>query len=206
MNPNLQGIGDSGGHPAGAAPPSPQLRQLFDHWYQPVVRFFLKRGFAPEDSQELAQETFLRAVRSIQDLRSQEAVRSWILRIAANVWKNELRYRSADKRLVAEVSLEPTVEAHAVDPELRPAVTGTGFDNPLEQTLKNERIELIQRALHELPEQRQRCLLLYSAQGLKYREIADLMQISLNTVKSHIHQARQQLKERLHRLQIGTSS
>ena len=70
-------------------------------------------------------------------------------------------------------------------------------ENPLDCALSEERKALIHRELEKMPAQMRRCITLRVDRGLKYREIAELMQISIDTVKSHLNQAKDRLKQRL---------
>jgi RNA polymerase sigma-70 factor (ECF subfamily) len=65
--------------------------------------------------------------------------------------------------------------------------------------LENEKLALLHHALLELPEQCRRCTLLYVNSELKYHQIADLLGISLNTVKAHLHKAKGDLRKKLGR-------
>jgi RNA polymerase sigma factor (sigma-70 family) len=125
------------------------------------------------------------------ELRSRSALDSWILKIAANVWKNEIRYRQAAKRRAVEVSLD---DPEADDEAMELAALGTkSVPSALDRVLASERLAAVERCFDALPPGMRRCLVLHVFQDRKYQEIADLLQISIQSVKSHIHQARQNL-------------
>jgi RNA polymerase sigma-70 factor (ECF subfamily) len=67
----------------------------------------------------------------------------------------------------------------------------------MEALLEKEKLERLQSALTELPEQMQRCVRLRVAEDRSYQEIADSLGVSINTVKAHLRQARIALRERL---------
>ena len=154
------------------------FRDFFNAKQQQIFVFFVKRGFNEEDAGDLCQATFLNAFKGYQDIREPGAVDAWLLCIARNVYKNELRRRG---RRVAEVS--------ACDE----AIAEDNCDI-LEQIISREEGLQLEEALTQLPDQMRRCLLLYHYQELKYHEIADTMQLRVNTVKSHLHQGRKKLK------------
>jgi RNA polymerase sigma-70 factor (ECF subfamily) len=164
-------------------------RELFDRHYKTVFHFFKRRGFNEDEAQDLAQETFLRAFRGIDNLRDPSNGRAWLFSIARNVLLNELRQRAAAKHGSEEESREirqedeDTVEAEA------PPV--------LDRLLDRERTERLAAAVGELPTRMRRCVLLRVDQGLKYREIAAVMMVSIDTVKSQLHQAKARLRENL---------
>ncbi len=167
--------------------------------YRGVYYFFLKRGFSPQQSEDLVQETFFKAFRNLGSVREWGALEGWLYRIADNLRKNEHRSRCTLKRKHQEVPLE-----EASEPQLA-AVAGAGpggggvpaAGEQLDGLLADERVRLLREALDDLPPQMQRCVKMNVAQGLSYRQIAAAMQISIETVKAHLYQARQLLKTRL---------
>ncbi len=171
--------------------------RLVSTYYPWVLGFLRGRGFPPEDALDLTQDVFVRALKNIGSLRSEGAARSWILEIATNVWKNELRRRGADMRDRVVISLDSpggpseTGEAESLQ------VKDLGAVDPLAELVSADGRATVRAALRELPPQMRRCLMLFTHGGRKYKEIADVMQIKIDTVKSHIHQGRQKLKDRL---------
>lgn len=180
------------------APLEEEFRQLFDRYHRAVYAFFANRGFSREESLDLTQETFLRVYKGIEGFRGDVELKRWLLRIAANLWKNELRRRSAEKREALEVPLE-RMAGHAA-PSVEPArVLPAASPGPLEDVLSAERIQAVRRLLRQLPPQMRRCMLLRIDGELKYREIAEVMQLSIDTVKSQLGQARERLRSELDR-------
>lgn len=175
-----------------------ELAEAFEELAPTVSYFFSRRGFSPEDCRDLTQDTFLRAYRGMSRFRDEAGLKTWLLRIAANVWKNALRERQAVKRSAMQtVSLE---EIRAVArPLSRVAVGGggSGSEDPLGQTMRAETRRVLRAAVEELPPRMRRCVLLRIDRELKYREIATIMRVSEDTVKTQLHQARQRLKDGL---------
>ncbi len=165
---------------------------LFSRYYPRIVAFFARRGFTVEESRDLAQETFLRVHRGLSRFRGETCVESWLFAIAANVWRNTLRDRAAAKRDVPLVSLEETLEHDSVS-----ALISALGDGPLADYIEKERLAILRREFGKLPAQMRRCLWLRTEQQLKYREIAKILQISIQTVKSTLFKARERLKRDL---------
>ncbi len=181
-----------------------RFRRIFRRYHQPVRVFFSNRGFGSEECLDLTQETFLRVFKSMETLRREAMLESWLLRIAANVWKNELRRRSAEKRDGKETSLDSG--PHGSRPaEMAGTTVDAGSLRPLDKLLVKEQAALLRQALNVLPAQMRRCVLMRVDQELKYREIAAVMQLSIETVKSQIHQARQRLRSELDRYRAEES-
>lgn len=171
-----------------------EFQRLFERYSQPVTSFFARRGFSIEDCRELTQETFLGVYKGMDRFRRDSSVETWLFTIAANIWRNQLRSLSADKRDGQEVSLEADREDSG--PRLV-EVLGDGGADPLEGLLDEERRIRVREALDELPPQMRRCLILRIDRQLKYREIAELLRISIETVKSQLFQARERLQDML---------
>ncbi|MEO1369447.1 MAG: sigma-70 family RNA polymerase sigma factor [Acidobacteriota bacterium] len=167
-----------------------KFRGLYERYGKQVYAFFANRGFAVDDCRDLVQETFFRAFKASGSFREESQVATWLLSIAKNVFREEMRNRSRLKRAGTTLSLE----ALQVD---------SGFDQPapasepLGELLASEETALLQAALGDLPEAMRSCVQLRLVQGLRYREIAEVLQISVGTVKSQLSEARRRLKGKL---------
>ncbi len=174
----------------GASPES--FRRLFEIYCPPVTHFFLNRGFSDQESEDLAQEALLRVYRSIGTFRSESSLDTWLFKIVKNVWKNEIRRRRAQKRHADEVPLEAVIAPEESD-ENSYSEPQDPVQGPLDQVLAGERSRLLYLALEELPPKMHQCVLLRIGQGLKYREVAAVMKVSIATVKSQLNEAKQRL-------------
>jgi RNA polymerase sigma-70 factor (ECF subfamily) len=162
---------------------------IFSRYHRPVFHFFMKRGMLPDRCEDLTQEVFLRVYRSISGFRGDSTFQTWLFHIVWNLW------RTAQKPHTRMVSLE-----EMVDLEDTLSIEGKAHreeEDPLAYALSEERKALIHREIEKMPGQMRECILLWVDRGLKYREIAELMQISIDTVKSHLNQAKVRLKRRL---------
>jgi RNA polymerase sigma-70 factor (ECF subfamily) len=163
------------------------FRKIFERFHRPVERFFARRGVAPEDRLDLTQETFLNLYRGLPGWRPEARFGTWVFRIATTTYLKYRRARSAAKRSGEEVS-QDAVEATAL---------WASDAEQLDGVLVAERRQAVAGAMAELPERMRHCLLLRVGHGLKYREIARVMQVSIQTVKAHLFQARGKLADRL---------
>lgn len=176
-----------------------ELAEVFERYAPSVWSFFARRGYPPEDCRDLTQETFLKAHRGLGRFREEARLRTWILRIATNVWKNSLRSSQAMKRAAPTVSLDgddggnDRLNAVPVASGVQASIAAT----PLEETLRTEERRLLRNAVAGLPPRMKRCVLLRIDQGLKYREVAAILQVSVDTVKTQLFQARQRLRDRI---------
>lgn len=171
------------------------FQQLFERQYRPIFRFFERRGFAVDSCHDLAQETFLRAYRGWEGFRGDANRTTWLFQIATNTFVKEIKRRKADKRSGTEISLSID------DPSELESLLGEAQEDegrqPLDRVLGRERLADANAVVASLPDQMRTCLLLRVRQGLSNKEIATVLQVSAQTVKAHLFQARRRLKAAL---------
>jgi RNA polymerase sigma-70 factor, ECF subfamily len=168
--------------------------ELYRIYRRRVHSFFAARGFSPDECGELTQETFVRVFSGIATLQLADRFASWLFKIAGNVFRNELRHRGAAKREGFEESIESLVESQADGRADALAALSAKTPGPLDDALQRERLASLRAELEALPPQMRRCVYLRLYQNLKYREIAVVMRISIETVKAHLHQAQKRLR------------
>jgi RNA polymerase sigma-70 factor, ECF subfamily len=172
--------------------PEDNFGRLFKLHARRVHNYFLQRRLSVEEARDFTQEVFLRVHRGLGSFRGDAQFRTWLLEIADHVYQNELRRRSTAKRQGKEISLDTGGQGEEGEP--------APFEPPppppkvLDQVLQRERTEQLSRAIQDLPPKMRACFHLRYAQGRKYEEIAALMNVSIDTVKAHLHQAKQKLK------------
>ncbi len=168
------------------------FRQLFLLYHRSVYGFFVRRGLSPEDCQELTQETFLGIHRGIGSFQLGKPFEPWLFTVAANAYRKHRRYHAAGRRQGRELPIDaPADEPGTSAPELKAS------GGPEDDALRQERIRLLREAIAKLPEQMRACLVLRVHGGLKYREIAVELGRSIDTVKTHLSQARKRLTQEL---------
>jgi len=141
----------------------------------------------PLDAEDLAQEVFMRAYRSIDSFRGEADFGTWLHRITVNLWLNSRR-----KAAVTVISLdEPVVTTEGT---MRREVA-TLDDEPEKMLLDRELGELLQQALEKLPKEQQAVLVLRELEDYTYEEIAVILGCSLGTVRSRLSRAREALRK-----------
>jgi RNA polymerase sigma-70 factor (ECF subfamily) len=131
------------------------------------------------DAEDLAQEVFVRAWRSLRGFRGESTFRTWLHRVAINVIRTSQSRQGRLTRLFVPRGDEI------------PAEPASG-DEPVDATLA--RRQLIDRALATLPDELRVAVTLRDVQGLDYKEIAALLDLPIGTVESRIFRARQRLR------------
>ncbi len=172
------------------------FHDLFEKNYLSVQKYFARNGVPPEECRDLAQETFLKAYSHLPSFRGESNPRTWLFRIALNHLLNARRSRSTRKREGQEVPLDTWLELAPSSAGSAGSAKGRAAD-PLEEVLTGERSRCLREAVEQLPPQMQRCVLLRVYHDLRYREIADVLRVSIDTVKAHLYQARLLLKGKL---------
>ncbi len=140
---------------------------LFDQFREPLLRYLSTFGLALPDSEEVIQEVFLSLFQHLQRDKSRENLRGWLFRVAHNLGLKR-RYRN---RRDAVVGGEAGAEDVAVDPD----------PNPEDQLVNSQTQRRLLAVVQALPEQDRKCLSL-RAEGLRYREIAEILDLSLGGV------------------------
>jgi RNA polymerase sigma-70 factor, ECF subfamily len=177
-------------------PESAQLEQIKDEaisYIDSLYRTALRMTGNPADAEDLVQETYLRAFRSISQFKPGTNLRAWLFKIQTNSFINDYRKRSRRPR---STSLDDVEEyylySHLVESGIQPAQSVTE-DDILAQIDDAD----VFQALDELPENFRQVVLLADVEGFAYREIADIMEIPVGTVMSRLHRARRRLRDHL---------
>jgi RNA polymerase sigma-70 factor, ECF subfamily len=160
---------------------------LFETYHDRIYRYVLGLVKSPAEAEDLTQDTFLRAYRHGDSLRDPEAVRGWLYRIATHLCLDRLRQR---KPLI---SLDSEEDEDRVEPPV------SNSPSPLEISERKETSACIQRCLDFLPDKYRAVILLHEAHSLTAPEIADLLGVTLTTVKIRLHRARRQLQRVMER-------
>jgi RNA polymerase sigma-70 factor (ECF subfamily) len=145
-----------------------EVIHLFEEFRNPLLRYVVSRGLSLHDGEEIIQEVFLALFRHLQLGKSRRNLRGWVFRVAHNL---ALKQHTANKRALA------TFDSDEALAQRQPAATL----NPEEEAASSQRKERMQAVLRALPEQ-DRCCLYLRAEGLRYREIAASLGISLGAV------------------------
>lgn len=138
-----------------------------------------------EEAEDLAQEAFLKAWRSLDSFREESSFATWMHRLTTNICLDHLRRQTKRQNLNA-VSLDDEEEwTEPADP---------GAD-PHEQLERSERGRALAAALRGLPDHHRQVLVMREIGGLSYQEIAQSLSADVGTVKSRISRAREQLRK-----------
>jgi RNA polymerase sigma-70 factor (ECF subfamily) len=165
--------------------------ELIERYEQPVYGIVYRLLGNQSDACDVVQEVFLKVFRGVTAFREQSSLRTWIYRIAVNEAHNHRRWFV--RHCKREVSIEDDRPEHANSVEYAP----DPGRSPFEQVLNSENRTLIERALTKINPVFSTAVVLRDIQNLSYEEIAEILQVSLGTVKSRIVRGREALRREL---------
>ncbi len=129
----------------------------------------------------------------MREFRHEARFETWLYRVATTTYLKRLRTGSTAKRSGIETSLDDMPAAH--EP---PAPA----NDQRKKVQDDERRQKLRDAIEELPEKMRKCLILRIDQEMSYREIATVMKLKINTVKAHLFQAKEKLRDKLEGLDL----
>ena len=149
-------------------------RALFDRFEQPLLRLGLGMLGQQQDAEDAVQDAFLRLYRSMSRFEERAAIGTYLFRIMVNVCYDRLRTRRRQLtpvEVIKETSHTPQ-DALRVD---------------------------LERHIAALPERMRACFVMFAVEGFQQREIAEVLELSVGTVKAHVHEAKKRLRATLFR-------
>jgi RNA polymerase sigma-70 factor (ECF subfamily) len=159
--------------------------------FRPKIVRYLSRLIGDDEAEDIAQEVFQKVNRSLGGFEGRSKLSTWIYRIATNTAMDRVRSPSF-KRSQEHTALEGIAQFKD-----RNVWTGQA-DNPTDQKLiRKEMSECVTEYIDRLSPDHRTVIILKELEGFKNREIADILQLSLDTVKTRLHRARAGLKKEL---------
>jgi RNA polymerase sigma-70 factor (ECF subfamily) len=168
----------------------------FQHIYdvfQPKIHRYLARLAGADESDDLTQEVFMKVGRGLKDFRSESKLSTWIYRIATNAALDHLRSHSLKQIEVSSMDSEKEEEGKYIPLQRK-------MSSIDQQLIRKEMNACIRNVIKELPEDYRTVIVLSELEELGNREIAEILQVSLDTVKIRLHRARTRLKKELENL------
>lgn len=157
--------------------------------YSPKIRQYLVKMVGEFQAEDLTQEVFDKIHKGLPKFKKESSLATWIYRIATNVAIDRSRTREfKNKKAAVPIKDRPALQA-----------TGTGImEKPPDQAvIKEEMNACIEEFVEQLPYDYKVVLILSEYEHLKNKEIADILNISLETAKIRLHRARAKLKKKL---------
>lgn len=169
---------------------------LIGEFQQPVYGLVYRIVNDPADAADTTQDIFLKVFRGMKQFHGGSSLKTWIYRIALHEAANRRRWWFRHK--ARETSIEPTEAEAAVGAEsaIQAALTDSA-DSPFDTVAHREVQQRIEEELRKIPEPYRTTLILRDLEDMSYEEIAEVLEISLGTVKSRLTRGREALRQRL---------
>ena len=152
--------------------------QIYREYFDPVYRYALSLTGNALNAEEITQETFFKAMRSLDQFQGRSSLKSWLCAIARNLWLSELRKKKAT----------PIDDAMALaDPSA----------GPEEALVRQDERMRVHRLLHRLDEPYREVFTLRTLGQLSFRDIGELFGKSGNWACVVYHRARAKIKEKM---------
>ena len=158
------------------------FRLLFNRFSRPVFQFIYQLVFQRDVSEDLTQETFVRAYQNLKYLRDDSRFSTWLFGIGHNVAREFLRSRRREFENISGDN-DQVHEAEIL--------------SPADLLFEKELNSAIEKALAGLDEEKRAVFVLKIFQQRSYQEIADITGFSVSKVKTELHRARAKMRQRL---------
>lgn len=167
---------------------------LIAHYHQPIYSLVYRILTDPTDAADTTQEVFLKVYRGIKRFNGECSLKTWLYRIAIHEASNQRRWWFRHKS--KETSMEPHEDWEGNSFGLCDTLVDRG-ESPLEIFAHEEIRARVENELKQVSEPYRTTVVLRDIEGLAYEEIAEVLQVSLGTVKSRLIRGRDALKKRL---------
>jgi len=171
---------------------------LISRYQQPVYNLVYRLMDDPADASDVVQEVFLKVFRNVASFRGNSSLKTWIYRIAVNEAHNHRRWFTRHRR--KEICLESEEEGTR---SLQDVISDPGR-SPYDLAAGRETRALVEDALTNVNPVFRAAVILRDMEDMTYEEVADVLQVSIGTVKSRILRGRDALRKTLAgRLETG---
>jgi len=156
------------------------LGVLVTRWERPLYRFVYRMLPRPDDASDICQETFLRVMKKAHRFRKGSRFSTWLYQIALNLCRDQARRsrrwsRILDRHREFDERVDGSVESRAAEP------------GPWASVEQEERRRMVKAALQQIPAEQREVLILKEFEGLKFKEIAAILDCPESTVKSRMY-------------------
>jgi len=168
------------------------FRKLVENYQKLVVNTCYGLVQNREDAEDIAQEVFVEVYRSVEHFRADAKLSTWLYRIAVNRSLNHIRDNKKHKWFQSF-----TKEVESQNRQLL-QVESAQTDQPEFELENKQRATILHEAINSLPENQKVAFTLNKYEDLSYKEIADVMEMSVSSVESLLFRAKQNLQKKLH--------
>ena len=175
--------------------------KLVQLWYKRIYNFGYKFFMDHDLAMEISQRTFISMCKNVGGLQDTARFKSWLYKIAVNYCREEVRKKKGNRSLSFDIVWNRDAEDSP-----RWESSGQRHHDPERQFQQSELSDILQNALNELNEEQREVVIMKEYEVLKFREIAEVLNISENTVKSRMYYGLDGLRKILERKKIDKDS
>jgi RNA polymerase sigma-70 factor, ECF subfamily len=168
------------------------FKEMVENYRQMVVNTCFGLLHNIDDAEDVAQDVFIEVFRSVEKFRGDSKISTWLYRIAVN---RSLNFIRDNKKRKWFQSIDDAVESKK---EVLSQFVSNYSDNPEFDLENSQRTLLLHEAIDSLPENQRVAFTLNKYEDLAYKEIADIMNLSVSSVESLIHRAKKNLQKKLY--------
>ena len=165
---------------------------LYRRYEKPVLNFIYRLVMSAGDAEELCQEVFFRVARGKKKYNVTAKFKTWLFQIARNLCRDRLRRMKHRSHLSLNTLMLSQDDDYV---EFQELISHPSSVDPMKQVETGERKVMVQQAIASLPEEQRLVVIMREYHGLKFSEIADIMNCPVGTVKSHNYRVHGKLKE-----------
>jgi len=166
---------------------------LIAQYHQPLYSLIARSLTDPADAADITQEVFIKVFRSIRGFHGESSLRTWLYRIAVHEASNQRRWWTRHKK--QELTIDSPAESAVGDEGVPLAATlADRGDSPFDRAAQAEMRQRVEEALRQVPEAFRTVVVLREIEGFAYEEIAEILNVSIGTVKSRLMRGRSALR------------
>jgi RNA polymerase sigma-70 factor, ECF subfamily len=168
------------------------FRELVGNYQRMVVNTCFGLLHNTDDAEDVAQDVFIEVFRSVENFRADSKISTWLYRIAVN---RSLNFIRDNKKRKWFQSFDDVVESKK---EMLNQLNHQSADDPESELENSQRAIILHEAIDSLPENQRVAFTLNKYEDLAYKEISEVMNLSISSVESLIHRAKKNLQKKLH--------
>ena len=171
------------------------MGELLEAYHGRIYHVCLRMVSNADDAAELTQDAMVRVVESLDKFRGEAHLSTWMIRIAMNLSISHLRKRKL--RRAASLEAGPDNGETDAPTSLRMTLADDREPSPDRRVEEDEMLGHLKSAIAELDDEFRAVLVLRDIEQMDYRQIADVLEVNLGTVKSRLFRARLALREKM---------
>ena len=170
-------------------------------WQKPILNFVYRYVGNLQDAEDVCQRTFIKAYKNLKQLKNPTKFSTWLYQIAANQAKDALRRQK--KGNCVSIPFHDSGEERGEENSLQPCQLKAEDEQPDAAVHQRELQQILQQVIMKLPKEQRVVVIMKIYQELKFNEIAEVLGVPVNTVKSRMYYGLSSMRQFLKQMNIG---